>query len=166
MRHRISGSVAQTAMVDAILFMTIMLVASAVILGSSGYHDNPNLDFTAIQQYTTDFAETYMGIDLNLENGSWRSVSQLLCDECLALRQGAAASEQEELNAQIMATGRNLIRPGLDFAVSCDTGSVFISGNAPDLDSLPGNRCATMMTVYPGESLGGDIVIAVFVWVV
>jgi hypothetical protein len=166
MRPRIIGSEAQVAMVDAILFMTIMLVASAVILGSSGYRDNSSADFAAIQQYTTDFTETYMGVDLNLENGSWRSVSQLLCDECLALRQGGVASESGELNSRILATGRNIIRPGLDFAISCDMGAVFISGNLHDLDSLPGNRCADMMTVFPGEGLGGDIVISVFVWVV
>jgi len=166
MRHRISGSAAQVAMVDAILFMTIMLVASAVILGSSGYRDNSSEDFAAIQQYSTDFMETLMAVDLNQANCSFRSVSQVLCDECLALRQGVTTEEYETMNALILATGRNLIRPGMDFAVSCGMGSVFISGNAPDLDSLPGNRCANMMTVYPGEGLGGDVAITVFVWVV
>jgi len=162
----IADSRAQASMVDSILFMTIMLVASAVVLGSSGHQRGTDTGFPVIRQYADDFGDTFMALDLPVENGSWTSVSRMLCDECLALRRGAEPSQYDEINIHIMNAGRNIIRPGLDFAVSCDNGSIFMSSLVPDAGSLPPDRCASEMTVYPGGGLGGPIAITVYVWVI
>lgn len=166
MKLPIADSRAQASMVDAILFMTIMLVASAVVLGSSGYRDGADTEYSAVRQYADDFGDALLALDLSMANGSWRSASQMLCDECLALRRGAEPSQYDDNNILIMNAGRNIIRPGLDFAVSCDNGSVFISGMVEDANSLPPDRCASEMAFYPGDGLGGPIAITVYVWVV
>lgn len=160
----------QAAMVDAILFMTIMLVACAVVVGSSGAARSDGRE--ALQRYAADYADALLASELSgLEYAnatgsnisaaaSGLCVAQLLCDEALVL-ENASGCDFSGYNARILTAARALLRPGLDCAVSC--GPAFISGLG-DAGMLPADRCASRMTVIPGS--GDALDITVYVWVV
>jgi hypothetical protein len=164
----------QAAMVDAILFMTVMLIASAVIIGSASSIKPANVEFSGLQQYASDYAETLLAMEisgLNYEDsagatvnvsGAGKSISQLLCDEALMLRENTA-SNFTCYESAIFNAGKSIIRPGLDYAISCE-GTMFISGGTSGISDLPPDRCASQMIVFAGS--GPTIVITVYVWVV
>jgi len=155
----------QTAMVDAVLFMIVMLVASGLVLAAFPASRGAGSGRAELQQYASDFREAFMAVELQTGTSSWASVSRMLCDECFALRRGAESSSFEQDNAAIYSAGRNLVRPGLDFAVSCDGGAVFVSRLGPGFDGLPADRCASTVKVCAGEGIEGEIGITVYVWV-
>ena len=164
----------QSAMVDAILFMTIMLIASAVIIGSASPTKSANLEFSGLQQYTQDFTGTLLAMELNglhyidvagdtiNVSGSGNSIGQLLCDEALILRNGIDM-DFSSFESAIHNAGRTILRPGLDCAISCDGSSIFLSGSISNASLLPPEHCASQMSVFPG--IGPNIVITVYVWV-
>jgi hypothetical protein len=164
----------QAAMVDAILFMTIMLVASAVIIGSASSIKPANVEFSGLQQYAVDYAETLLAMEISGLNykdtagatvnvsGSGKSISQLLCDEALILRE-STASNFTNYESNILRAGKSIIRPGLDYAISCD-GAMFLSNRISTISNLPPDRCANQMIVFAGS--GPSITITVYVWVV
>ncbi len=165
---------AQSAVIDAILFMTIMLIASAVIIGSSC--PIRSQEFADMQQYTNDFAQTYLAVELgdmqyNDSSGNQtstgsaaRTVCQALCDECIIVR-NHSIEEFESYNSRLLSLGNSILRPGLDFAVSCDDGAVFISNRIAWFDELPEDRCASQIEIWPGDSSATKIRITIFVWV-
>jgi hypothetical protein len=165
----------QAAMVDAILFMTVMLIASAVIIGSASSFKPASVEYSGLQQYAADYAETLLAMeisDINYEDaagatvnisGSGKSISQLLCDEALILRE-STTSNFSDYESTIFGAGKAIIRPGLDYAISCDEDSIFLSGSISSLSELPPNRCASQMIVFAGS--GSSIIITVYVWVV
>jgi hypothetical protein len=164
----------QAAMVDAILFMTVMLIASAVIIGSAGSIRPANTEYSGLQQYAVDFSETLLAMDicgLNYEDptgatvnvsGSGNSISQRLCDESLILRD-STASNFSDYESAIFCAGNAIIRPGLDYAISSDGDSIFISGTISSMSDLPPDRCASQMMVFAGS--GSSIIITIYVWV-
>ena len=165
---------AQSAVIDAILFMAVMLVASAVMIGSSGLIRSPG--FSSLQQYTDDFSQTYMAVELNellyidssgnqTSTGSAaRTVCQALCDECLIVRNHSIEGF-ESYNSRLLSLGNSILRPGLDFAVSCDNGAVFITNRIGEPTELPEERCASQIEIWPGDSSATKIRITIFVWV-
>lgn len=170
MRHCSGG---QAAMVDAILFMTVMLIASAVVIGSTGQRPS---DSSGVQQYVGDFAQTILATELaNLHytdvdgnvvflGDSGRSIGRLLCDEAVILDSGRGPCDFSSYEDVILTAGSRLIRPGLDFAISCNGGAVFISGDADSISELPHNRCARQAEILiDGTS---SVTITVYVWVV
>ena len=164
----------QAAMVDAILFMTIMLIASAVIIGSASSIKPANVELSGLQQYSADYTETLLAMELSGLNyndaagatvnvsGSGKSISQLLCDEALILRD-SAASNFTNYESTIYNAGKYILRPGLDYAISCD-GAVLLSGTISGISELPPDRCASQMAVFAGS--GSSIIITVYVWVI
>ena len=166
---------AQVAMVDAILFMTIMLVASAIIIGSSGSDGTDAQEYLGLQQYTGDFAGTFLSVEFGEMTylngtggivivGNGKSVGLALCDEALLLQRSGGVGDFTSYDKSILDAGRNLLRPGLDFAVSCDIGSIFISTVIENSTQLPLNHCASQVQILAGENTA--ITITVFVWVV
>jgi len=172
--HRDEG---QAAIVDAIMFMTIMLVASAVILGASGgwYNRDSN---DGILQYTTEYASTVLRMELPGAsytdpcgqfvdlNGSMRSVGFLLCDEAMILEFGPGSSNFSEYNDAMLTACKNIIRPGLGFAISCNEGSVFISGSISGIRELPDTRSASHILISPYPEMQSSVSITFYVWVV
>jgi len=162
-------------MVDAILFMTVMLIASAVIIGSASSIKPANVEFSGLQQYAVDFSETLLAMEisgLHYENstgatvnvsGSGKSISQLLCDEVLIIRD-STASNFSDYESIIFTAGQAIIRPGLDYAISCDGDSIFLSGRISSMSELPPDRCASQMMVFADSST--SITITVYVWVI
>jgi hypothetical protein len=165
----------QAAMVDAILFMTIMLIASAVIIGSASSIKPANIEFSGLQQYADDFSETLLAMEIGgLQyngaagtmvnvSGSDKSISQLLCDETLILR-NSTSPDFSDYESTIYGAGKAIIRPGLDYAISCDDDSIFLSGRISSILELPPDRCASQMVVFAGS--GSSITITVYVWVI
>ncbi|MFO7618857.1 MAG: hypothetical protein R6W91_04295 [Thermoplasmata archaeon] len=174
MRPRVRDSAGQAAMVDAILFMTVMLVASAVVIGSTTL---PGTGLSVVQQYTADYAQTLLSVELTgleyrdaggnavILNGSGRSIGQLLCDEALILGAGIGRSDFSDYDAKILAAGKSIIRPDMDFAISCNGGAVFISGCTSSVSGLPGTHSASQMTIWDGSASLAPITITVYVWV-
>ena len=162
-------------MVDAILFMTIMLVASAVVIGSSTSSTQYN---HGLQQYVGDFAGTVLSVELSgLEykdtmgrsvnlGDSPRSIGQLLCDEAVILGNGGGDSDFSDYNAVILAACRHMVRPGLGFSVSCNDGSVLISDTIADISELPETRSASQLAILPDGAGSVAVTITVHVWVI
>ncbi|MDO9537675.1 MAG: hypothetical protein Q7J68_05105 [Thermoplasmata archaeon] len=159
----------QIAVVDVILFMTIMLIASAVVIGSNGSVGLEELEFRGLQQYTSDYASTVLAMELGgmeyldssgsavLLGESGKSISQLLCDEEIILRADASC-DFSTYNQRILDVARALLRSGLDCAISCD--DILITSN-----ELPIEHCASQVSIFPGET-GENVTITVYVWVV
>lgn len=164
----------QAAMVDAILFMTIMLIASAVIIGSASSFKATDVKFSGLQQYTVDFTGTMLAMEIGgLQykiatgatvnvSGSDKSISQFLCDEALILRENTA-SNFTNYESTIFSAGKSIIRPGLDYAISCDD-AIFLSNRISTISDLPSDRCASQLIVFAGS--GSSITIIVYVWVI
>lgn len=149
MRRDSSG---QAALVDSIIFMILMLLASGIILGSSG-SIGPAPD-TGLQQYADDFADTLLSMEIG--NGSM-PVSRILCDQAILGNQSDAAA----WNSAIMESGNALVQPGLGYAVACQ--GVFLSNHASGIGDLPADRQASRRDFMV---LGNHVEITVYVWVV
>ena len=175
MRTRSVSSGGQAAMVDAILFMTLMLIASAVVIGSAR---PPGSELSDLQRYTADYAQTVLSAELSgveykdvegrgiTLGESGRSIGQLLCDESSILSNGIGRSDFSEYEARILAAGKSIIRPDMDFAISCNDGTVFISANASCISELPGTHSASQMIVWTGDLTATPVTMTVYVWVV
>lgn len=173
MKRLSRGRGGQVAMVDAILFMTLMLIASGVMVGSSEFMESDDSGYGVLQIYTGDFAEVFLQMEvtgLNYVNStgdtvalgdSGISAAKALCDEMLLSGTGGNFTEYENC---ILAAGSLLIRPGAGFAVSCSPVAIFISNLAPTEEKMPLNRCASLHSYLAGEGL--EIEITVFVWVI
>ncbi len=166
----------QAAIVDAIMFMTIMLIASAVVIGATGFNRTTVQDSSTLQQYARDFSTTVLKTELsglaydgpngetvNLGNSS-RSISQLLCDEAMILGNGPSDYDFTEYNGETLRACNLIIRPGLGFAISCNGDSIFISDGPSCMEELPPTRSASQFEISP-DSIN-DVIIIIFVWVV
>jgi hypothetical protein len=80
----------------------------------------------------------------------------------LILRDSTAANFYD-YESKIYDTGKSIIRPGLDYAISCDD-ALFISGGTSGISDLPLDRCASQMIIFADS--GPSIVITVYVWVI
>ena len=168
----------QTAMTDAILFMTLMVIACAVVIGSTGDWGTSLAQRRGLQQYTDDFADTLLSVELAdiyyLDGngdvvdlaGSPRSVGLLLSEEVLLIRNGMPkAGLAQGYERPILDAGRSLSRSGTGFAILCDNDGTqaFISDFVTDSDELPADRSASQRTVsLPGC---GTMSITVYTWV-
>jgi hypothetical protein len=171
------GTGGQVAIVDAILFMTIMLVASAVVIGSSGINSRQADNSSQMQQYAREFSETVLNLELtgleytgpsgevvNLGNAS-SSVGRLLCDEAMILGSGHDNCDFTDYNVDIVKACGYIIRPGLDFAISCDGSSVFISRNMDSIAELPPTRSASQFEIFSDSGDFQAVTIIIYVWV-
>lgn len=173
MRRLSRGRGGQVAMVDAILFMTLMLIASGVMVGSTKFTDSATSEYNALETYTGDFAETFLSMEvtgLSYLNSTGEvisignsgiSIAKALCDEALLDVESGSFSEYEKC---ILAAGNLLIRPGLGFTVSCSPTGIFISNLASAETDMPLNRCASRHSYLAGD--GTEIEITVYVWVI
>jgi len=142
----------QVALVDAIIFMIFMSLASGIILGSAG--NLSNADNSGLQQYTSNFADTLLAVEIG-EN--FKPVSEILCDEAILDNQ----LNFTDINAAILETGDALIRPGLGYAISCQ--DIFLSNYIEDKEELPAERQASQKTLMVLDS---QIDITIYVWVI
>jgi hypothetical protein len=152
-------------MADALLFMTVMTVACAVVVGSSG--GDATGARLELQRYADDFTSTLLAAEL--EGMEYRRgnesvamprgcVARLIFDEAMVL-EGGEGCDFSGYNARLLGAARALLRPGLGCAMSC--GPVLIGGEA----GLPADRCASQMTVLP-EGGAEPLTITVYVWVI
>ncbi len=172
------NNLGQTAMTDAILFMTLMVIASAVIIGST-YGGTGNLvQRSGLQQYTEDFADTVLAVELrdlyytdvngDMVNLTGRSIGRLLGEEVMLLSGGAPVSGfSDGYEPRILDAGKALVREGLGFALLSEgngqTSSIFISYHIDSIGDLPANRCASQMEYFIDND--ETVTITVYVWV-
>ena len=143
----------QTALVDSIIFMILMLLASGIILGSAG---NSIPDDNGLNQYTNDFADTLLAMEISHNQGS-KSVSDILCEQAILSGQVNFTGTNEA----IFDSGDMLIRPGLAYAISCQ--DVFLSSYIDSIDELPIQRQASQREYLIQSE---QIIITIYVWVV
>ncbi|MBA3046043.1 MAG: hypothetical protein KKH41_07345 [Candidatus Thermoplasmatota archaeon] len=173
MKRRPMNSEGQLAMVDAILFMTVMLIASAVIIGSAGSVKPENVEYTSQRQYADDFARTMLAVEIagmeymnadgetiNISEAGIR-IAQLLCDEAIILENSIGTPDFFDYEARILEAGSNLIRPGMGFAIAAGD-AVFIS----QASELPSERFASQMVIITDYLSGSSVTITVYVWVI
>ncbi len=146
----------QTAMVDSLVFLALMGIATAIILADVPVED---VEYQELQYYSRDFAETLLSVDI-LQNGTGEDICTLLCEATVLKMNGGDTSEIEE---QILNAGISLIRPGASFAIS--SGSIeqdfFMSDHAEGPGDLPGEVAAlSRQLVFNGL----QIEIIVYVW--
>ena len=168
----------QTAMTDAILFLTLMVIACAVVIGSTGDWGTSLAQRRGLQQYTDDFTDTLLSVELTdiyyLDGngdvvdltGSPRSVGLLLIEEIMLIQNGMPETGLAQgYERPILDAGRSLSRSGTGFAILCDNDGTlaFLSDFVTDPDDLPGDRSASQRTVsLPGS---GTMSITVYTWV-
>ncbi len=167
------------AMTDAILFMTLMVIACAVVIGSTQGGKGSLVQRNGLQQYTEDFAGTVLAVELrdlydtdangDIVNLTGRSVGQLLSEEVVLLSGGAPVSGfADGYESGILDAGKGLVREGLGFALLSEgggqTSSILISYHIDSVGDLPANRCASQMEYFVGN--GETVTITVYVWVI
>ena len=167
----------QAALVDAILFMTVMLIASAVIIGSASSSRPVDVQYSGLQQYLRNFAQTLLAVELCgmsyidvtgqyiLLEDSGRSIGQLLCDEAMVLSNGHGQSDFTDYEIRVMDAANSLLRPGMGYAISCDETAVFISNCIGDFTELPPDRFASQMVIFSDIGASYRISITVSLWV-
>lgn len=138
----------QTALVDSIIFMILMLLASGIILGSAG----SNIQNDGLSQYSNDYADTLLAVEVG-ENA--RSVSNILCEQAILSDQ----SNFTGMNEEILNSGDVLIRPGLAYAISCQ--DMLISSHIDSIEELPIQRHASQREYLVHDE---QIIITVYVW--
>ena len=139
----------QTALVDSIIFMILMLLASGIILGSAGSIIQKD---AGLHQYTNDFADTLLAMEVG-EN--IKPVSDILCEQAILSDQ----SNFTAMNQMILDSGDQLIRPGLAYALSYQ--NVLISSHIDSIEDLPTQRQASQREYL---ILDETIIITVYVW--
>ena len=138
----------QTALVDSIIFMILMLLASGIILGSAGNIIQNN----GLSQYTNDFADTLLTMDIG-ENAT--PVSDILCNQAIL----SSLSNFTASNQEILDSGDLLIRPGLAYAITCQ--DMLLSSNIDSIEELPTQRQASQREYLVHDE---QIIITVYVW--
>lgn len=172
----------QMAMTDAILFMTLMIIACAVVLGPALESNFSATKRDGLQQYTEDFTNTLLTLELDglcytnqsggevNFSGAPKAIQNYLVEEVLLVYQGVPRSNfAEGYESAILSAGMVLQRPGTDFAIFSEMKSqgvsIFLSGSLANQSELPGDRCASQRASFlsNGEY---EVNITVFVWVV
>ncbi|MCK5024913.1 MAG: hypothetical protein KAR56_04780 [Thermoplasmata archaeon] len=142
----------QTALVDSILFMILMLLASGIILGSAGSRiQNDN----GLHQYANDFADTLLVMEISDGQGD-RPISDILCEQAILSDQ----SNFTITNGAILDSGDLLIRPGLTYAISYQ--DILLSSHIDSVEELPIQRQASQREYLIQDV---QITITVYVWV-
>ena len=174
----IRDSSGQTALVDAIIFMILMSLASGIILGSGGGTAASQSEMESIQQYTHDFTDTLLAMEIESPNyidpednlitmnGSASSIGQLLCDAAIINYQSTGQVNFSGYVTAIKNAGNSLIRPGLGYAVYSLVGShqaLFLSNQIDDIEELSDERYASQR-LY--DVNGNPVNITIFVWVI
>ena len=169
---------AQTALVDAIVFMILMSLASGIILGSGGGTAYGQSEMESLQQYSHDFTDTLLAVEIESPNyidpednqitmnGSACSIGQLLCDAAIINYQSTGQVNFSGYVTAILNTGNSVIRPGLGYAVYSHVGSnqaIFLSNQIDDVEELPDELYASQR-LY--DVHGNLVNITIFVWVI
>ena len=142
----------QTALVDSIIFMILMLLASGIILGSAG----SNVQNDGLSLFTNDYADTLLAMEIIDGQGS-RPISDILCEQAILSEQ----SNCTIINEAILDSGDLLIRPGLAYAISCQ--DLLISSHISSAEELPIQRQASQREYLIQNE---QINITVYVWVI
>jgi len=139
----------QTALLDSIFFLALMLLASSIVISAMGkaHHDTEKLG-----QYTEDFTETLLAVEIGERN---TPVSEYLCGIALV------GGPENHTNDMVVLAGNNHIRPGLAYAVDCQC--VFLSDFIKDPDDLPDSRYASQR-IY--NINGEQVILIVYIWVI
>ncbi len=172
------NNLGQTAMTDAILFMTLMVIACAVVIGSTQGGKGNLVQRNGLQQYTEDFAGTLLAMELrdlyytdvngDIVDLSGRSIGQLLSEEVVLLSGGAPASGfADGYEPGILDAGKALVREGIGFALVSEgggqTSKILVSYHIDSIGDLPADRCASQMEYFVGNC--ETVTITVYVWV-
>ena len=149
----IRDSLGQTALIDAIIFMILMSLASGIILGFGGDAAIQQSEMEGIQQYSHDFADTLLSMEVGEHP---RPISEILCDQAIIRQSNFTA-----MNETILEAGNLLVRPGLAYAISYQDN--LISSHADFTEELPDERYASQRLYNIN---GKQVDIIVFVWVI
>ena len=152
----------QAALVDSIIFMILLLLASGIILGSAG--SSPDID-SGLQQYASDFTDTLLAMEVGENN---KPVTELLLDQAILDGQ----SNFTDINMAILDAGNALVRPGLGYAISSQ--DIFLSSFVDELiiqyphrqeviGELPADRQASQRKFM---IQGSQIDITIYMWVI
>ena len=169
----------QTALVDAIIFMILMTLASGIILGSGAGSAIKQSEIEGLQQYTQEFAETLLAIEIESPgyigprgdnitiNGSVNCISMLLCDAAIVDYQTGNQANYSELQNSIEAIGNSLVRPGIGYAIHShvegqESNGLFVSNQIDLNEELPDQLFASQNKY---EIAGEKVVVTVFTWV-
>ena len=166
----------QTALVDSIVFMILLTLASSIILGSgSGYSRQSEIE--GLQQYSSDFTETLLAMEIDTLNytdsqgeaialnGSFKNICQLITDVTIINYQTSEQANLSGYESAILDTGNLLIRSGMGFAVcsSLEDQTLFLSCHTENEESMPNERYATQR-LYDIADL--HVKLTVYVWVI
>ncbi len=141
----------QAALVDSIIFMILLLLASGIILGSAG--SSPDID-SGLQQYASDFTDTLLAMEVGENN---KPVTELLLDQAILDGQ----SNFTDINMAILDAGNALVRPGLGYAISSQ--DIFLSSFVDEIGELPADRQASQRKFM---IQGSQIDITIYMWVI
>lgn len=171
----------QMAMTDAILFMIIMIIACAVVLGPTLKSNFSATRRDSLQQYTEDFTNTLLALELEglsyvnqsgssvNSSGAPKPIQNYLVEEVLLFFQGVPRSNfAEGYESAIVSAGMALQKPGTDFAILGEMQtqgvSIFLSKSLTNQNELPGDRCGSQRVSFLNQG-EFEVNITVFVWV-
>ena len=169
----------QTALVDAIIFMILMSLASGIILGSGGGAAAWQSEIEGLQQYSDDFSDTLLAMEVESPNytdpegntitmnGSVSSISQLLSDAAIINFQSAGQANLSSYEAAIQNAGNSLIRPGYGYAAYShvegqENQTIFLSNQVDEFGEMPDERYASQR-LYEVDDV--QVNITIFIWV-
>jgi len=155
------NSTGQAAMVDAIIFMILLTLASGIVLTAGNRIPGDDSSY----QYSEDFADTVLSLDIEIFNNT-RPLGNVLCDMTM-LEISGASLDNGSWEGKVTDAGNALIRSGMGWAIESRTGEsdavIFVSPNVDGSDLMPDDVYASQR-IY---SYGGEAIrITVFTWVI